>query len=169
MKLKDKKASAAGQILSSWDEVDQKLRRMGEIDIATERIEGEMTLRINEIRAYYEEEAEILKAERQALEDAINVFADDHKEEFTKTRSKDLTFGFVAYRIVKKIVIRSNEACVAALRALKLDQYIRIVEEPNKEAMADLDDNQLAKVGAKRKVDDKFRIEPNIERIKEAA
>jgi len=166
MTLKDKKAL---QILSSWDEVDQRLRRMGEIDIATERIEGEMTLRINEIRAHYEEEAEILKAERQALEDAINAFADDHKEEFAKTRSKDLTFGFVAYRIVKKIVIRSNEACVAALRALKLDQYIRIVEEPNKEAMADLDDNQLAKVGAKRKIDDKFRIEPNIERIKEAA
>ena len=166
MKLKDKKTL---QILSSWEEVDQKLRRMGEIDIATEKIEGDMTLRINEIRANYEKEVEFLRAERQALEDAINAFADDHKEEFAKTRSKELMFGFVAYRIVKKIVIRSNDACVAALRALRLDQYIRTIYEPNKEAMADLDDNQLAKVGAKRKIDDKFRIEPNLERTKEAA
>jgi len=55
------------------------------------------------------------------------------------------------------------------LHALKLDQYVRTIEEPDKEAMTDLDDKVLAKVGAKRKVEDKFRIEPNIERIKEAA
>jgi len=155
--------------LASWEEVDQKLRRMGEIQIALEKIEGDMTLRINEIKENYEPETEALKAERQNLEEAISSFSDLHKDEFAKTRSKDLTFGYVAYRVVRKIVIRSNDACVAALRALKLDQYIRVIYEPNKEAMADLDDNQLAKVGAKRKVEDKFRVEPNIERIKEAA
>ena len=166
MKLKDKKTL---QILSSWEEVDQKLRRMGEIQIALEKIEGDMTLRINEIKENYEPEAEALKAERQTLEEAISSFSELHKDEFTKTRSKDLTFGYVAYRVVRKIVIRSNDACVAALRALRLNQYIRTIYEPNKEAMADLDDNQLAKVGAKRKVEDKFRVEPNIERIQKAA
>jgi phage host-nuclease inhibitor protein Gam len=167
--MKSKKSNDKFLILSSWDEVDQKLRRIGEIQIALEKIEGDMTLRINDIRQDYEQEVEIFKAERQNLEDSITSFSELHKDEFAKTRSKDLTFGVVAYRVVRKIMIRSNEACVAALRALKLNQYIRITEEPNKEAMADLEDNQLAKVGAKRKVEDKFRIEPNIERIKEAA
>jgi phage host-nuclease inhibitor protein Gam len=156
-------------ILADWIEVDQRIRRMGEIDIAIEKIEGDMTLKINEIRDQYEEKAEILKAERQILEDSITTFGEDHKEEFAKVRSKDLTFGLVAYRVVRSIYIRSKDATVAALRALKLDQYVRIIEEPNKEAMEDLDDKILAKVGAKRKVEDKFRIEPNIERIKEAA
>ena len=167
--MKSKKPNETFFVLSSWDEVDQKLRRIGEIQIALEKIEGDMTLRINDIRQDYEQESEVLNTERQDLENSITSFSEFHKDEFAKTRSKDLTFGYVAYRVVRKIVIRSNEACVAALRALKLDQYIRIVEEPNKEAMADLEDNQLAKVGAKRKVEDKFRIEPNIERIKEAA
>lgn len=164
--MKSKKPNEIFFALSSWDEVDQKLRRIGEIQIALEKIEGDMTLRINDIRQDYEQESETLKTERQELENSITSFSEFHKDEFAKTRSKDLTFGYVAYRVVRKIVIRSNEACVAALRALKLDQYIRTVEEPNKEAMADLEDNQLAKVGAKRKVEDKFRIEPNIERIK---
>jgi phage host-nuclease inhibitor protein Gam len=167
MAKKDKKIVPI--ILADWIEVDQKLRRMGEIDISLEKIEGDMTLQINEIREQYEEEIETRKAERQNLEEGITSFAEDHKEEFAKTRSKDLTFGLIAYRVVKSIYIRSKEATVAAMKALKLGQYIRVVEEPNKESMADLDDNQLAKVGAKRKVEDKFRIEPNIERIKEAA
>ena len=154
-------------MLSNWDEVDLRLRRIGEIQIALEKIEGDMTLRINDIRQDYEESAETFKSERRDLEEAITSFSELHKDEFTKTRSKDLTFGLVAYRVVRKIMIRSNEACVAALQALKLYQYIRVTEEPDKEAMADLEDNQLAKVGAKRKVEDKFRIEPNIERIKE--
>ena len=161
------KSNAKFLMLSNWDEVDLRLRRIGEIQIALEKIEGDMTLRINDIRQDYEESAETFKSERRDLEEAITSFSEMHKDEFTKTRSKDLTFGLVAYRVVRKIMIRSNEACVAALRALKLDQYIRVTEEPNKEAMADLEDNQLAKVGAKRKVEDKFRIEPNIERIKE--
>jgi hypothetical protein len=55
------------------------------------------------------------------------------------------------------------------MHALHLEQYIRIIEEPDKELMVDLDDNTLSKIGAVRKVDDKLRIEPNIERIKEAA
>jgi len=126
-----------------------------------------MTLRINDIRQDYKESIGIFESERRDLEEAITSFSEMHKDEFTQTRSKDLTFGLVAYRVVRKIMIRSNEACVAALRALKLDQYIRVTEEPNKEAMADLEDNQLAKVGAKRKVEDRFRIKPNIERIKE--
>jgi phage host-nuclease inhibitor protein Gam len=155
--------------LASWEEVDQKLRRIGEIDIALEKIEGSMTLQINEIREKYEREIETYKTDRQALDEAITVFAEERKEEFSKVRSKDMTFGSVAYRVVRSIYIRSKEATVAALHALKLDQCIRVIEEPDKEAMVDLEDNILAKVGAKRKVEDKFRIEPNIERIKEAA
>jgi phage host-nuclease inhibitor protein Gam len=157
------------QIFSSWDEIDQKLRRMGEIDIAVLKLEGDMTLRINEIRAEYETKAEGLKYERLTIEGGIAAYVEDHKDEFAKTRSKELTFGVIAFRVVKKIVIRSIKATIAAMHALHLEQYIRTIEDPDKELMVDLDDNTLSKVGAVRKVDDKLRIEPNIERIKEAA
>jgi len=150
-----------------WGEIDGALRRMGEIDIRLQKLEGEMTLKLNEIRAEYDTKAEGLKAERKTIEDNISLFADAHKEEFAKVRSKDLTFGVVAFRVVSKVVMKSKAATLAAMKALGLNQYIRITEEPDKEAMSGLDAGTLAKVGASLKTEDKLRIEPNIERIKE--
>lgn len=155
--------------VKSWEEVDVLLRRMGEIDVAISKIEGELTLRINEIKANADKKSEGLRKEYDELEQAITQFCEEHKQEFTKQRSKELTFGLVAYRVVTKIAIKSKEACLAAMHALKLDSYIRVIEEPDKLAMEGLDDSVLAKVGAKRKTEDKLRIEPAIEKIKEAA
>lgn len=165
------KGTRAEPLYQSWDDVDQGLRRMGEIDIRLTKLEGEMTLKLNEIRADYDAKAEGLKTERKVLEAEITLFAEAHKEEFARARSKELTFGSIAYRIVHKISVRSIAATIAALKALGLDSYIRVVEQPDKEAMSGLDAATLAKVGATLKTEDKLRIEPNLERIadKEAA
>ncbi|MBF0554135.1 MAG: host-nuclease inhibitor Gam family protein [Nitrospirae bacterium] len=155
--------------IKTWDGVDSALRRMGEIDIAVENIQGSMTLKINELNAQAETKAEGLKKERQVIEKAITAFCEEHKHEFAKTRSKELTFGVVAYRVTTKIAIRSIKACVAAMKAFKLKKYLRIEEKPDKELMLNLDDQTLAKVGAARKTEDNLRIEPAMEKIKEAA
>jgi phage host-nuclease inhibitor protein Gam len=155
--------------IKTWDEVDAALRRMGEIDIAVEGIQGNMTLKINEIKAQAETKAEWLKKERQGLEKEITAFCEEHKGEFAKTRSRELTFGVVAYRVTTKIAIRSIKACVSALEALGLERYLRIEKKPDKETMLNLDDQTLAKVGASRKTEDNLRIEPAVEKIKEAA
>ncbi|NLT22581.1 MAG: host-nuclease inhibitor protein Gam [Syntrophorhabdus sp.] len=152
---------------TDWPEVDGALRRMGEIDIKLQKLEGEMTLKINEIKAEYDVKAEGLKAEHKAIEENITLFAESRKQEFARVRSKDLTFGVVAYRVVTKVVLKSKAATVAALKALGLVQYLRIIEEPDKEAMSGLDATTLAKCGATLKTEDKLRIEPNMEKIKE--
>jgi phage host-nuclease inhibitor protein Gam len=153
----------------NWENVDGGgLRRMGEIKIKLGKLEGEMTLKINEIKSDYDTRAEGLKAEYKSIEDQITLFAEERKGEFAKNRTKNLTFGVVAYRVTSKVVIRSKAACLAAMRALGLTQYIRTTEEPDKEAMSGLDAAVLAKVGAVLKTEDKPRIEPNIEKIREA-
>lgn len=154
--------------LKGWDEVDSVLRRMGEIDIALAKVEGDMTLRINQIKAEADAKAEGLKAERKTLEEDITLFAEERKGEFAKNRTRELTFGVVAFRVTRKIVIKSKAACLAAMHALGLESYVRRIEEPDKEAMEGLDDATLAKVGASRKVADNIRIEPSMEKIKEA-
>lgn len=152
---------------TDWNEVDSALRRLGEIDIRLQKLEGDMTLKVNEIKAEYDIKSEGLKAERKAIEENITLFAEARKQEFARIRSKDLTFGIIAYRVVTKVVVKSKAATVAALKALGLVQYLRVIEEPDKEAMGGLDSSTLAKVGATMKTEDKLRIEPNIERIKE--
>ena len=152
---------------TDWNEVDSALRRIGEINIKLQKLEGEMTLKVNEIKAEYDVKAEGLKAERKAIEENITLFAEARKQEFAKVRSKDLTFGTIAYRVVTRVVLKSKAATVAALKALGLVQYLRIIEEPDKEAMSGLDATTLAKVGASLKTEDKLRIEPNMEKIEE--
>lgn len=155
--------------ITTWDEVNQALRRMGEIDIQTQKIAGDLTLAINSQRECADKQSAPLLAERKELEESVVAFCEDHKQEFAKTRSREMAFGLVAYRVVTRIVIRSKDACLAAMHALKLTTYIRSYEEPDKEALIDLDDAVLAKIGAKRKTEDKLRIEPAIEKIQEAA
>ncbi len=155
--------------LASWDAVNNALRRLGEIEISSQEFEGQMTLEINEIRDRYAKEFELLAKERAAIEADIAGYVEQNKADFLKTRSKTLDFGVVAYRITKKIVLRNTKAVVAAIKALGWQQYLRIKEEPDKEALDGLSDTELARIGVTRKIEDKLRIEPNIERLKEAA
>ena len=154
---------------ANWEDVNLAVRRMGEIDIQVDRLQGEMTLKVNEIKSKYDAKSQGLLAERKEIEKDITLFTDTCKDEFTKTRHKELTFGKVAYKVTSKILIKSKDACLAALKALKMSDYIRIKEEPDKEAMVNLDQITLAKVGASIKVEDKLRIEPNLETLKELA
>jgi phage host-nuclease inhibitor protein Gam len=155
--------------LTSWDDVNDALRRLGEIEIARQEFEGRMTLEINETRARYAENFERMAREQAGIEANIAGFVEENKAEFLKTRSRTLDFGTVAFRVVKKIVLRNTKAVVAAIRALGWVQYLRVKEEPDKEALNGLSDTELARIGVTRKIEDKLRIEPNIERLQEAA
>ena len=151
----------------SWNDVDHGLRRMGEIDIALASLEGDMTLRVHRLKADYDAKAAGMKEERKGIEESIKGFAEERKEEFARVRSKELTFGVVAYRVAHKIVVKSKRATVAALEVLGLGSYVRVTKEPDKEAMKTLDAATLARVGASLKTDDRLHMEPNIERIKD--
>lgn len=154
---------------NNWEDVNLAVRRMGEIDIQVNNLQGKMTLKVNEIKSAYDSKSQGLLAERKEIEKDISLFTDNCKDEFAKTRHKDLTFGKIAYKVTSKLVIRSIDACLAALKALEMNSYIRIKEEPDKDALASLDQLTLAKLGASIKVEDKLRIEPNLETLKDLA
>lgn len=156
-------------IISSWDDVNLWLKRLGEIHIATEDLEGRMTLEINTIKDAYAPHYADMAAEKKIIEAAIKEFVEANKAEFLKIRTKTFDFGTVALRVTKKIAIRNVKAVIAAIKGLGWMQCIRIKEEPDKEALDGLSDQELARIGVKRVVEDKLRIEPNIERLREAA
>lgn len=159
----------AVKVYADWNEVDQAVRRIGEIDIATTRLSGEMTIRINEVKEEYVTRAAAMLAEAKQLSAAVTAFCEGHKEEFAKKRSRELTFGEVAYKVTTKIIIKAVKACVAAMEALELDAYLTITKSPDRTKMLTLDAQTLAKIGARRDTEDKLRIEPNVEKIKKEA
>ncbi len=164
-----RKQTKSATIFKEWEDVNQALRRLGEIEILRQELEGQMTLEINEIRDRYNAQFDGLKKEAKELEENIRGFAEERKAEFLKKRTRTLDFGTVAYRMTKRIVIRNTKAVVAAIKALGWTQYLKIKESPDKEALDGLSDQELARIGVTRKIEDKLRIEPNIERLKEAA
>lgn len=160
------KSKVKESLYQNWSEVDTAMRRMGEIDIELTFMGGNMTDEVNAIKKRYSEKAAPLQEERKTIESGIKDYVEEHKDEFVKTRTRDLVFGKVFYRISCSIKILSKEACVKALRAFGYGQMVRVSEEPDKDAMAALDDAELLKVSARREHKDQLTIEPDIEKIK---
>jgi phage host-nuclease inhibitor protein Gam len=73
---------------------------------------------------------------------------------FKDKKTVQLSFGNFGYR--KSTSISVKKTTLELLKKLGLDRYIRVKEEPDKEAMADMDDEALAQADAVRKVKDDF-------------
>lgn len=170
---KPKKGSGTGLEqtvgLAGWDEVNQCLKRIGELDIMREDLEGTMTLEINQIKERYAGFVEPLVSERREIEALVRAFAESRKDEFVKVRSKELDFGTIAWRVVSSIPLpRAVDKLNAVIRAVKALGWgcIRVKEELDRESLEKLTDPELARIGLNRKVEDKLRIEPKIETVR---
>lgn len=157
--------------INNWDEVDITLKRLCELEVSIANIEGDATIKMNEIKEQAKHKASSLQVEKDALEKQITIFCEDNKAEFANKRSKELNFGTVGYRISKSVSIPRDknkiEALIKSLKAFGLKDCISYEEKPDKDKIVELDDTSFAKLGLKRTIKDSFRIQPNIEKIEQ--
>ncbi|MDR2172662.1 MAG: host-nuclease inhibitor Gam family protein [Burkholderiales bacterium] len=158
-----------GTQLDSYDDVDKALKEVGGLKRELAMIEADQNEQIDEIKAAAQEQAKPLNERVKSLETAMKEFCEANKADFMKVKTKELTFGSVGYRLSTKIVIKKVAECIQSLKDLELFQFIRIKEEPDKEAMKDLDDGTLATVNAARKTENVFGYEIKAEELQEAA
>jgi phage host-nuclease inhibitor protein Gam len=155
--------------IENWEGVDNTLKRLAEITVAVAKINGDATIRMNEIKLEAANKAASLQIEKDALEKQIEIFCEANKHEFADKRSKELNFGMVGYRVSTSVPIprdkKKIEALIKSIKAFGLKDCIAYEEKPDKEALKELDDTTLTKLGLKRKVEDNFRIEPRIEEV----
>ena len=92
-----------------------------------------------------------------------------NKADFADKRSKDFVFGTIGYRLSKSVslprVKAKVESLLKAIKSFGFADCITYVEKPNGEALAELADGDLVKLGLKRVVKDNFRIEPKLESL----
>jgi phage host-nuclease inhibitor protein Gam len=158
-----------GTALSSWDQVDEALREIGMLDRDLGLLESGANEQIDRIKADTKAAAAPLHDRKAALELAIKEFTEANRGEFTKVKTKILTFGSVGFRISTRVMIKRVADTLQALKDLGLTGCIRTKEEPDKEAMKNLSSETLAEVGASLKTDNVFGYEINQERLKEVA
>lgn len=156
-----------GTALQTYQDVDAVLRRIGEIDRDIGLIESAHNTVIDQIRADTKAKTEPLQATKAALERQLKEFAEARRVEFADVRTRELTFGSIGFRRSTAVVIRKVGDTLAALRALGLSKCIRTKEEPDKEAMKELDTDTLASVGAALTTRDTFGYEIKREAIAE--
>lgn len=128
----------------SREEAAQAVARFGALGREVARIEATMNDEIVAIKAAAEEQCSPLKDETAAIMEGLKIWAEANRAVLTnqhKTKTVDLGTGTLSWRSAPpkvKGVPRGKEAIVeliAKIKSLGLKQFIRTVEEVNREAM----------------------------------
>lgn len=155
--------------IENFDDVDVALKRLCECEVALSKLEGEVTLKCNNIKEAYKAKTEPLVNEAAFIRQEIENFCEQNKAEFSQKRSKEFVFGTIGYRLSKSVslprVKAKVEALLKAIKSYGFKDCISYTEKPNGEALAELNDGDLVKLGLKRVVKDNFRIEAKIESL----
>lgn len=152
-------------IYKTWDEVNFAMKELGELNVQKQKLEGEQTVKINEVKSYIQEKAGDIVTKIKNIEKEIERFAEQNKDEFIATRNKKLTFGTISYRLTKRVVCKSVTSAIKALKSLNMDFFIRTKEELNKEDIMNCCDKATLQALTRASVsvvsEDKIRIEPD--------
>lgn len=154
-----------------WQDAEQGLREVGLAEIRRERLVGKMNEQIDAIKAQYAERLAEIDLALSATTAQLEAWCDAHRAEMQPASKKQdaglvwkSTFGKLAFRrcpAAIEFTTKKIEKVLAALRARKLTNCIRTVEEPNKEVLLGLDDEVLAAVHCKKKPSEKFEAKPD--------
>lgn len=149
----------------SWEQINDLLKRLGELTVRKRTLENEKTELLSEITARFDAEAAPVLAEMKTVEETISAFVLEHKDEFVKSRTKELSHGSISMRVSTSVKIISRAICLKVLNAMGMHDFINVKETPNKDMLASLSDVELAKLSCEKKTVDNISIEPKIEEI----
>ena len=150
--------------IKNLDDANLVLKEIGLLERELEAIDADAHKQMAEIKSAAATAGGPIRKRIGDLSSLLGAYAEYNRTELFKDRKTvELSFGLFGYRKSTSISVRKTT--LDALKKLFPGQYIRVKEEPDKEAMAALDDDQLAQVDAVRKVKDGFFCEANREEV----
>ena len=157
--------------LTSWTEVDGALAELGRVALEVLALEAEMGVQVHGLVTRYGGRLGLLNGRRGDLESTIEAFCTARREEFGKNRSRQFTFGKIAFRLAEKIEIPAGleGVVIETLKKLGWDECVEVKEKLDRNALKKLTDDELVKCGVSRTAKDHFRIEPNLHLAAEKA
>ena len=150
--------------LNSLEEVNLALKDIGLAEKELEAIDAKAAKEIAAIKERTAKEGEELRKQILETSAMISAYAEYNKAElFKDKKSVELSFGLFGYRKSTKISVKKTT--LELLKKFSFTGCIRLKEEPDKEAMANLSDEQLASVDACRKITNDFFCEANLDEV----
>lgn len=154
--------------LTSFEGVDAALLELGKQAAFLQKEEAKLNEKIQMTRQLSDDATAEARQRKLALEADIELFCNEHKDEFDKPRTRDLVHGSVGFRSTPPKVALLNrkynwETVLESLRRVKFGaRYVRQVFEVDKEriladvAAKEITDTKLAAVGVKIQQTDEF-------------
>jgi phage host-nuclease inhibitor protein Gam len=174
-KKKSKEPEIVPYKIESYDEADKKLLELGIFGGAIMKMEAEMNREIQAVKERYDknESLKYAKDESARIFAGIKKFCDEHKSDFEKRRTRELTNGRIGFQTNPNKVVPLNSKLKVEdiLEKMKngFRKYIRKTETINRDlilndyanAKTKLTDEKLAKAGLKIDKDETFVCESN--------
>jgi len=151
--------------IENWGQADAMLREVGDNQLAIQSLEADAKSLIDEAKAELAQEVEPRKELIDQLTRSLEVFATSNKASFGKTRSRQMNFGTLGWRKTTSIGITKKttiELIRQVLSKAKAAVCINVKETVSKDGLGKLTDEELAELGARRKVKDDFFVEPDL-------
>jgi phage host-nuclease inhibitor protein Gam len=160
------KPAVVGKI-NNHNEADEVLMQIGSLTLDLEAIDAEADTQITRIKDKAATDGKSIRQKIDELSQMLGAFSEYNKADlFRDRKSVDLTFGVFGYR--KSTSIHVKKSTLEILKEKGMTEYIRVKEEPNKEAMAAMSDESLATVDAKRIEKDDFFCESKRDAVNSA-
>lgn len=139
--------------LESWERVDEALAEIGRTQRVLEGIEMDMQARMDEYKAAAQHAAKPYQERVTLLEKAIKRYAEAHREDFGKSKTKALNFGALSFRKSTRVKLPKAATSLAAIiRRLKdkgmLDCIRQAKATIDKDALKKYTAAEIAAVGA---------------------
>ncbi len=155
--------------LSSRSEFVRCVDDLARTTVALRKLEARRDEQIQKIRAEWEPSVREAAARCESSTLLVEKYAEEHREEVLPGKLKSgetalAVFGFRLGNPTLKLLKRgcSWEGVVAALKLLGLSQFIRVIEEPDKDGIknANLPKEQLDQLGVRIDQNESFYVEP---------
>lgn len=151
--------------IADWQQADERLKTLGDLINVITVAESDAKAEIDRIKEGLKQTTAPAAAQIEMLTASLEAFCAAHAEDFGGAKSRKLQFGTVGWRASTAIKVASAKDTVELLKTVfgkKAEAYLRIKEEPDKDCLAKLTDEQLDAVGCRRENRDVFYAEPEL-------
>jgi phage host-nuclease inhibitor protein Gam len=149
--------------LKSWDDVNEALRQIARINATIDKATAEYNLKRLELDKKLEEKTCAILGEKKTHEGAIELYCKKNRDQFDESRTKTFFYGLIKLRwLPPRLTTRAKFTWVRVmteLERLKMDEFIRIKKEPDKEKLKTLTLDKLLQVGLDVIQDEEFYYE----------
>lgn len=149
--------------IATWEEADDMVRKVGDLTMDIQTEQANAKVKIDNIKEILAGRTADFESQKDLYVRSLEAFCAHHQDGFGDKRSRDMAFGKVGWRKSTKITTKkSTLQRILDVFGRKAAQYIRTKQEPDKEALAKLDDAQLKTVDCTRVITDEFFVEPDV-------